>query len=197
MDKMQQTSPSDTQWSRWEVFKQDTPKKPHQAVGSVHATDAAQALLNARTVFARRPKTVSLWVAPADEIFAVTKQEIDDQESKIENRKSGVGEESPETYLVFGKTSHRSSLAFVNFFGELPAITPQQALQRAMLEFIDKPVLSWWVVPARAVARSQEEDIKSWFEPAEAKTYKQQSEYGVVGSHPGKNKGGRRHERGG
>lgn len=27
----------DTQWPRWEVFKQDTPHKPHQAVGSVHA----------------------------------------------------------------------------------------------------------------------------------------------------------------
>ena len=44
---------NDTQWPRWEVFKQDTPKKPHQAVGTVHATDPEHALLTARNVFAR------------------------------------------------------------------------------------------------------------------------------------------------
>lgn len=67
---------SDTQWPRYEVFKQDNPKKPHEAVGSVHAPDAEMALLNARDVFVRRPFAVSLWVVKADNIFTMTREEL-------------------------------------------------------------------------------------------------------------------------
>src|SRR5690606_10476173 len=69
--------PSDTQWPRWEVFKQDAPNRPHQAVGSVHATDPEHALVTARNVFARRPAAVSMWVAPADAIFSRTLEQLE------------------------------------------------------------------------------------------------------------------------
>ena len=62
---------TDTQWPRYEVFKQDKPGKPHEAVGSVHAPDAEMAMLNARNVFVRRPSAVSLWVVAADVIRTV------------------------------------------------------------------------------------------------------------------------------
>ena len=67
---------TDTQWPRWEVFKQDGPGKVHQAVGSVHATDADHALYTARSVFARRPSAVSLRAVRAADIHAVTLEEL-------------------------------------------------------------------------------------------------------------------------
>ncbi|MCX7601844.1 MAG: phenylacetic acid degradation protein, partial [Meiothermus sp.] len=78
----------DTQWPRWEVFKQDTPSKPHQAVGSVHAADPQHALLTARNIFARRPQAVSMWVARADDIFSWTKEEIAEGQLKAESHKA-------------------------------------------------------------------------------------------------------------
>ena len=165
----------DTQWSRWEVLKQDTPKKPHQAVGTVHAGDAAHALLTARNVFARRPRAVSMWVVRVDDILSVTAEELEKFDWDTETL-----EGTPQTYLVFRKTSHKQSLTFVDHIGEVEAHTPKEALRRALDTFTDEPALTWWVLPERSVTRSRDEDAQSWFEPAKDKTYKQQSEYGMV-----------------
>lgn len=167
---------NDTQWSRWEVFKQDTPKKPHAAVGSVHAGDAEHALLTARNVFARRPAAVSMWVAPAESIFSVTAEELAEKPEILRSE----NEEALETYLLFNKTSYKQSLTFVDWVGEVEASSPQEALKLALETFTDEPALAWWVVPERAVVKSREEDIESWFEPAKEKTYKQQSQYGMT-----------------
>ena len=43
---------------------------PHEHVGSVHAVDAEHALQNARDVYSRRGKVVSLWVVPTAAITA-------------------------------------------------------------------------------------------------------------------------------
>lgn len=61
---------ADTQWPLWEVFTQEGGGAPHEHAGSVHATDAEQAMQNARDVYARRGKVVSLWVVPTDAIVA-------------------------------------------------------------------------------------------------------------------------------
>jgi hypothetical protein len=45
--------------SRFEVFQQERPGRPHRNIGSVHAPDVEMALLNARDVFARRPEILS------------------------------------------------------------------------------------------------------------------------------------------
>ena len=63
-------SNGDTQWPLWEVFAQERAGAPHEHVGSVHATDAEHAMQNARDVYARRGKVVSLWVVPSDAIAA-------------------------------------------------------------------------------------------------------------------------------
>ena len=167
---------TDTQWPRWEVFKQDTPKKPHQAVGMVHATDPEHALLTARNVFARRPKAVSMWVVPAKDIFSVTAEEIGKNPDILSSKESGA----PQTYLICRKTSHRPSLTFVDHVGELEAETPQAALKEAIEIFTDEDALVWWAFPEASVVRSRGEDAESWFEPAKDKTYKQQSEYGMT-----------------
>lgn len=52
----------------WEVFVQSEPGEPHQHTGNVHAADAEQALQNARDVYARRGKVISLWVVPTEQI---------------------------------------------------------------------------------------------------------------------------------
>ena len=45
-------------------------RRAARARGSVHATDAEHALQNARDVYARRGKVVSIWVVPTDAIMA-------------------------------------------------------------------------------------------------------------------------------
>ena len=61
---------ADSQWPLWEVFTQEQTGAPHEHAGSVHAVDAEQALQNARDVYARRGKVVSLWVVPTIAITA-------------------------------------------------------------------------------------------------------------------------------
>ncbi len=56
----------------WEVFAQPRTGAPHEHVGNVHASDAEMALQNARDVYGRRGKVVSLWVVRAEAIHATT-----------------------------------------------------------------------------------------------------------------------------
>jgi ring-1,2-phenylacetyl-CoA epoxidase subunit PaaB len=68
------TTPSnasqDSEWDLWEVFTQEGEGAPHEHAGSVHATTAEHAMQNARDVYARRGKVVSLWVVPTASIVA-------------------------------------------------------------------------------------------------------------------------------
>ena len=63
----------DGQWSLWEVFTQEAEGAPHEHAGSVRATDAEHAMENARDVYARRGKVISMWVVPAAAISATTR----------------------------------------------------------------------------------------------------------------------------
>lgn len=170
---------SDTQWPRYEVFKQDTADKPHQAVGSVHAPDPEMALLNARDVFVRRPRCHSLWVVPAAQILSRTAQELaaDPDWHQVE----APGDQPGQTYLVFRKTSQRRSMTFVEHVGEVQAATPLQALRQAVALFTDEAAFVWWIVPAHAIHRSDDHDTDSFFDPALDKTYRHQSAYGLIG----------------
>ncbi|MFB9994595.1 phenylacetic acid degradation protein [Deinococcus oregonensis] len=161
---------------RWEVFKQDGPGKVHQAVGSVHAGDGKHALFTARSVFARRPAAVSLWVARADHILALTKQELD--------AGKGLPEGDGGKFQIFGKKTNRRSMVLGDHLGTLEAGSPQAALDAARAQYGDE-LLVWWLVPDSALVRSIDsaETVESWFTPAKDKTYKQQSSYGVVGQH--------------
>lgn len=184
----------ETQWPRWEVFKQDTPSKPHQAVGSVHAADPEHALLTARNVFVRRPQAVSLWVARAEDVYAWTKEELAERQARqVENGGTSSPLSSTNKYLVFRKTSHKRSMTFVDHVGEVEARTPEEALERARALFTDREALTWWIVPAHKVYHSDpsQETVESWFAPAKDKTYKQQQYYATVGSHISKHKVGR------
>jgi len=51
-------------------FTQEGEGAPHEHAGSVHATTAEHAMQNARDVYARRGKVVSLWVVPMTAIIA-------------------------------------------------------------------------------------------------------------------------------
>ncbi|GAB4154097.1 MAG: phenylacetic acid degradation protein [Candidatus Promineifilaceae bacterium] len=170
---------SDTQWPRYEVFKQDTPDKPHQAVGSVHAPDPEMALLNARDVFVRRPRCHSLWVAPAAAILSRTAQEL--AADPDWDQAEAPGDQPAQTYLVFRKTSQRRAMTFVEHVGDVQAATPLQALRQAVALFTDEPAFVWWIVPATAIHHSDDHDVDSLFAPALDKTYRHQSAYGLVG----------------
>jgi ring-1,2-phenylacetyl-CoA epoxidase subunit PaaB len=61
---------ADSQWPLWEVFTQAGEGAPHEHAGSVHAVDAEHAMQNARDVYTRRGKVVSLWVVPSEAIVA-------------------------------------------------------------------------------------------------------------------------------
>lgn len=171
------THTHDTQWPRWEVFKQDAPDRPHQAVGSVHAPDATTALLEARNVFVRRPKAVSLWVVPAEAILSVTRAELAEGGDSAESPPPDAPEQ---TFHVFRKTSQRRAMTFVDYEGSVDAPTAAVALARARARWSDDTTWVWWIVPAAACVRSDDDDIESWFLPALDKTYRQQSAYGFV-----------------
>jgi len=187
---------NDTQWPRFEVFKQDSPKKRHEAVGSVHAADAELALQNARDVFVRRPSAVSLWVAPADAIFALTREEIEaksdwwlEDEGEMDEERlprptpsRGQALRGGKLFHIFTKTNQRRSMIFVQHVGQVNGRSPKHALHKAIEsgQFDSDKVWVWWVVADETIIRSEDEDIDSLFAPAKDKTYRQQSHYGFI-----------------
>lgn len=60
----------DSQGKIWEVFTQEADGTPHEHAGSLHAPDAEMALQNARDVYSRRGKVMSIWVVPSEAIKA-------------------------------------------------------------------------------------------------------------------------------
>lgn len=54
----------------WEVFIRARNGLSHRHVGSVHAADAAMALVAARDVYTRRGEGLSIWVVPSASITA-------------------------------------------------------------------------------------------------------------------------------
>jgi ring-1,2-phenylacetyl-CoA epoxidase subunit PaaB len=61
----------------WEVFVRSRRGMSHTHVGSLHATDAASALLRARDLYTRRQEGVSIWVIPSAEVTASSPDEKD------------------------------------------------------------------------------------------------------------------------
>ncbi|QLG10392.1 phenylacetic acid degradation protein [Deinococcus sp. D7000] len=175
---MTQTSP-DTQWPRWEIFKQDSEKRPYQSVGSVHAGDPDHALLTARNVFVRRPAAVNLWAVREDDILIATPEEVATHPEVLQTPGEG------DTYHVGVKKSHKRSMTFVDLVGTVQATGPGDALRQASEAHAD--ALAWLVFPESAIARTEDdaETVESWFAPAKDKTYKQQQYYGVIGKHVG------------
>jgi ring-1,2-phenylacetyl-CoA epoxidase subunit PaaB len=167
---------TDTQWPRFEVFEQKQPSQPHRNAGAVHAPDAELALQNARDVFVRRPDCASLWVVPANAIFARTAEQLAAEAAAPATPEAGEAE----TYEIFQKHSQRQSEAYVNHLGQLEALSPLDAMRRARLSFGETPGFVWWVIPARAITRSAAGDSPSWFEPAREKGYRQPGEYPVL-----------------
>ena len=115
------------------------------------------------------------WIAPEDAVVDMTQEELADFEPPLADGKK-------ESWHVFRKTSQRRSMTFVDWVGEVEAESAEIAIQTALNTFNDdKMVWAWLVVPDRAMSRSNDDDIESWFAPAATKTYKQQSQYGFVG----------------
>lgn len=164
---------TDTQWPLYEVFIQEKPGKPHQNVGSVHAVDREMALLNARTVFGRRPLCHSLWAAPHTAILTRTQEEL----AKNPLRPTVKTEAPTATYAVFRKTTQRRVMAFVVYAGEITAVSPEHALQQAIETYSDATVYVWWIIPTAAMVKTDEDDVDSFFAPALDKTYRQPSAY--------------------
>ncbi|MDV6375325.1 phenylacetic acid degradation protein [Deinococcus arenicola] len=170
---------SDTQWPRWEIFKQDTEKRPYQGVGSVHAGDPDHALLTARNVFVRRPAAVNLWAVREDDILNATPEEVGMHPEVLDT----PGE--ADTYHVGIKKTHKRSMTFVDLVESVEATGPGDALRQAQAQHPD--ALAWLVFPDSAIARTDDDPgtVESWFAPAKDKTYKQQQYYGVIGKHVG------------
>ncbi|WP_278914200.1 phenylacetic acid degradation protein [Deinococcus wulumuqiensis] len=169
----------DTQWPRWEVFKQDSEKRPYQAVGSVHAGDPEHALVTARNVFVRRPAAVSLWAVRETDILTATPEEIASMPELLQTAGAGG------TYHVGVKKSHKRSMTFVDLVGTVEATGPGDALRQARDAYAD--ALAWLVFPDAARAQTDPDPgtVDSWFAPAKDKTYKQQQYYGTIGRHVG------------
>lgn len=65
-----QAPPKELIETSWEVFVQSVAGAPHEHAGNVHAADKELALQNARDVYARRGKILSIWVVPTEQITA-------------------------------------------------------------------------------------------------------------------------------
>lgn len=167
---------ADTQWPRYEVFEQATEDQPHQNTNAVHAPDGEMALMNARDVFVRRPRCVSMWVVPVNKIFSKTAQELanPDWATTLETENTST---SAEPYYVFQKLKQRGSQTYV---GMVEAKSPVEALQQALGIYSEGNPLVWWVFPARFVTKSEPDDVESMFDPALDKTFRDQSEYHTI-----------------
>lgn len=167
---------TDTQWPRYEVFQQDKPGQAHYNAGSVHAPDAEMALLNARDVFARRPRCHSMWVVPESAITAWSYQELGEG---VEMWADDAAATPPQPYAVFRKElAPRNTLEHVVYAGELNAHSPENALQQALRQFNDGlAVAVWWVVPVSAITCSDPDAVSSFYEPALSKEYRQPNHY--------------------
>lgn len=161
----------DTQWPRYQVFKQDRDDLPFENVGSVHAPDGEMALQNARDVFVRRPECAGLWVVPADMINDGSKQ----PGTRVEGEPQD-GSQDREPFFVFVKSDRAGTHVYR---GIVEATGPHQALSaaRASLENADHPGMVWWVFPVRAVVQSGRDEAESMFGPARGKTYRQPAFY--------------------
>ena len=62
-------------WPLWEVFVRSKQGLDHKHVGSLHATDAAMAIENARDVYTRRQEGISIWVVESKFITASNPEE--------------------------------------------------------------------------------------------------------------------------
>ena len=65
----------------WEVFVRSRNGLSHAHVGSLHASDAAMALHNARDVYTRRGEGTSIWVVRSSAIHA---SDPDDKDALFE-----------------------------------------------------------------------------------------------------------------
>ena len=61
---------TNTDWPLWEIFIRSKQGLDHKHVGSLHATDAAMAIENARDVYTRRMEGVSIWAVESRHIYA-------------------------------------------------------------------------------------------------------------------------------
>jgi len=60
----------ESSWPLWEIFIRSKQGLDHKHAGSLHATDAAMAMENARDVYTRRQEGVSIWVVESKHIHA-------------------------------------------------------------------------------------------------------------------------------
>jgi ring-1,2-phenylacetyl-CoA epoxidase subunit PaaB len=63
------------EWPLWEIFVRSKQGLDHKHVGSLHATDSAMAIENARDVYTRRQEGVSIWVVESKYITASNPEE--------------------------------------------------------------------------------------------------------------------------
>jgi len=164
---------ADTQWPRYQVFVQTTPDALYQDVGSVHAPDAEIALLNGRDVFARRPECVSMWVVPAEAIYAYPTQE-----ASSERGDEAAGEsQQPEIEVYYVCCKHRPASP-MTVVGKVEALSPPQAMQRAIAAFsASNPSPVWWVFPLRRVTSSNPDEAASFYAPARDKTFRLSTDF--------------------
>ncbi len=165
----------DTQWPRFEAFKQDKPGQPHRNVGTVHAADAEMALMNARDVFARRPACHSLWVVPAGALFSRTAEELAASNPAPTTQDGG----EPEPYAVFYKPSHRPGMTYVDYAGEVTAVSPEAALAAGREAFGAEEPVAWWVCRAAVIVSSQPDEADG-FAAATSKKFRMPNQYHTV-----------------
>ena len=163
----------DTQWPRFMVFQQSEPDEPFVHNGTVHAPDIEMALLNARDVFYRRPKAVSMWVVSAESIFSVTQEEQQRKDWMPNAENAGVEQE----FHVFAKFTQQGQCEQL---GTVSANSHEAAMQLAIETYKDKQALWWWVFPADVVLASGAEETASLYDPSLEFDYKNQAAYPVV-----------------
>ncbi len=61
---------TEKKWPLYEVFLRPRNGLAHKHVGSLHASDDAMALQNARDIYTRRGEVDSIWVVPSRSIVA-------------------------------------------------------------------------------------------------------------------------------
>jgi ring-1,2-phenylacetyl-CoA epoxidase subunit PaaB len=97
-----------------------------------------------------------------------------------ENEGASDGGAGVETYLIFQKQSQRQGETFVTHVGEVEATSAEAALGMALERFGGEAVYVWWVVPERAITRSEPADAEPFFAPARDKPFRLPRHYHVL-----------------
>lgn len=170
-------------WPLWEVFIRS--KLSHVHAGSLHATDAEMAMVNARDVYTRRMEGVSIWVIPSAAIYTLhfTDEESNEEPELIHEHPSFTTDntkqekEHSDQWEIFIRTKRGLSHKHI---GSTQSSTPKEALQKTKELYSQTMDISTvWLAQSDQIKASQPAESEAFYDPAKDKLFRHATYYNL------------------